>query len=392
MITKKRLSSKTSRSYQWRVTSSKKIDYSIVITEGLFNKKSNFLISDTDKKKGNLRRLIFIDSNVNAYYQKQIENYFLAKKVEFKLIPLDIKEEDKNLDNLKNILNYIDNFGIKRRSETIIAIGGGVLTDIVGFAASIYRRGVPFIKVATTLLCIVDACVGVKTSINHFSKRNRLGTYFSPEKSFIDLSLLKTLPLEEISASLGEIIKIAVIKNKKLFENIFNSSEKLLDTKFYNSKIGNLIIAESIESMIEELHNNLEEINLKRSVDFGHTFSPVIEMRSLENNKVKSLKHGEAVCLDVLLTCCISYNRSYLKITELKKIFELANAVKIPLDHEFIKNSDYLLESLLDATKHRNGSQNVPIPTKIGNYKFLNDITENDIKKAIKVYNSIIND
>ena len=245
---------------------------------------------------------------------------------------------------------------------------------------------------ATTLLCIVDACVGVKTSINHFSRRNRLGTYFAPEKSFIDLSFLKTLPIDEISASIGEIIKIGVIKNKKLFKNLLNFSKKILNKNFYKTKNGNLIISESIESMIEELHDNLDETNLKRSVDFGHTFSPVIEMRSLENDKVKSLKHGEAVCLDVLLSSCISHNRNYLKIEELKKIFKLAKVVNMPLDHSFIVNSDYLLESLLDATKHRNGSQNVPIPTEIGKHIFLNDIKDNDIKIAIKLYISMIND
>jgi len=391
MITKKKLNFKTFQSFQWKISSKKNIDYSIIITKNLFDKKNN-LLKDKKKNLSGGRRLIFIDTNVNIYYQKKIENYFLSKNVEFKIIPLNIKEEDKNLNQLEKILNYIDNFGIKRRSETIIAIGGGVLTDIVGFAASIYRRGVPYIKIATTLLCIVDACVGVKTSINHFSRRNRLGTYFAPEKSFIDLSFLRTLPTEEISASIGEIIKIAVIKNKKLFNHIFVSSKKLLKPNFYKTKIGNLIISQSIESMIEELHNNLDESNLKRSVDFGHTFSPVIEMRSLENNKEKSLKHGESVCLDVLLSSCISYNRNYLKMNELKKIFYLAKSVNMPVNHSFILNSDYLLESLLDATKHRNGSQNVPIPVKIGKYKFLNDINENDIKKAIRLYISILND
>ena len=391
MITKKKLNSKTFPSLQWQITNTKKIDYSIVITKNLFNKNNNLLENKKKTILNNSRRLIFIDSNVNAYYQKKIEDYFLSKKVEYKIVPLDIKEEDKNLNNLEKILNYIDNYGIKRRSETIIAIGGGVLTDIVGFAASIYRRGVPYIKVATTLLCIVDACVGVKTSINHFSRRNRLGTYFAPEKSFIDLSFLKTLPVDEISASIGEIIKIAIIKKKKLFKIIHRDSEKLLDANYYKSKNGKLVISESIESMIEELHNNLDELNLKRSVDFGHTFSPVIEMRSLENNKVKSLKHGEAVCLDVLLSSCISFNRKYLKMTELKKIFTLAKSVKMPMTHNFILNADFLLESLLDATKHRNGSQNVPIPIKIGQYKFLNDINENDINNAIRLYKSILN-
>mgnify|MGYP006104176577 CR=1 FL=1 len=392
MILKTKLNSSSIKSLQWKVSSNQKIEYSIVITKNLFDKKNNLLAMSKKKNKKKKRRLIFIDSNVNNLYQKKIEKYFLSKKISHQIIPLDIKEEDKNLYNLEKILNYIDNFGLERRSEPIIAIGGGVLTDIVGFAASIYRRGVPYIKVATTLLCIVDACVGVKTSINHFSRRNRLGTYFAPETSYVDLSLLKTVPKDEISASLGEIIKIAVIKNKKLFTNIFDSSHNLLKAKFYNTKLGEAIVAQSIESMIEELHKNLDETNLKRSVDFGHTFSPVIEMRSLEDNNVRSLKHGEAVCLDVLLSSCISHNRGYLEITELKKIFTISKLIKMPLVHTFILNPDYLIESLLDATKHRDGSQNFPIPISIGSHKFLNDIKEVDIKKAIKLYVSFLND
>ena len=91
------------------------------------------------------------------------------------------------------------------------------------------------------------------------------------------------------------------------------------------------------------------------------------------------------------LSSCISFNRKYLKMMNLKKIFTLAKSVKMPMTHNFILNADFLLESLLDATKHRNGSQNVPIPIKIGQYKFLNDINENDINNAIRLYKSILN-
>jgi 3-dehydroquinate synthase len=115
-------------------------------------------------------------------------------------------------------------------------------------------------------------------------------------------------------------------------------------------------------------------------------------MRSLDDQSVQSLKHGEAVCLDVLLSSCISFQKGYLKKNELVKIFSLAKSVKMPLNHSFITNVDYLLESLLDATKHRNGSQNFPIPTKIGSYKFLNDIKIEDIRKAIKIYQGNTND
>ncbi len=375
----------------WDIKSSKVEKYSVIICDKLFD-TSNNLLAENQNLKIKSRRLIFIDNNFSTHFYKKVDNYFFNKKFDYKIVPLDIKEEDKNLESLNKILKFIDNFGIERRSEPIIVIGGGVLTDIVGFAASIYRRGIPYIKIATTLLCAIDSCVGVKTSINHFSRRNRLGTYFGPEKSYVDLSLLQTLPEEEIAASIGEIIKIATIKNKNLFNKVFLSSKNLLKPSFYKSKIGKEIIELSIHSMLEELHNNLEEKNLKRSVDFGHTFSPVIEMRSLDDQSVQSLKHGEAVCLDVLLSSCISFQKGYLKKNELVKIFSLAKSVKMPLNHSFITNVDYLLESLLDATKHRNGSQNFPIPTKIGSYKFLNDIKIEDIRKAIKIYQGNTND
>ena len=96
--------------------------------------------------------------------------------------------------------------------------GGGVLTDVVSFACSIYRRVVPYIKIPTTLLGIVDASIGIKTSINHFSRRNRIGSYSFPTAIIIDPSLMSTLPLSEISNGLAEIIKLAIIKDSKLFE------------------------------------------------------------------------------------------------------------------------------------------------------------------------------
>ena len=130
MISKKKLNFSFAKSLQWKVSSNKKIEYSIVITKNLFDKKNNLLaISQKDNLK-NKRRLIFVDSNVNIHYQKKIEKYFLSKKILYQIIPLDIKEEDKNLENLEKILNYIDNFGLERRSEPIIAIGGGVLTEV----------------------------------------------------------------------------------------------------------------------------------------------------------------------------------------------------------------------------------------------------------------------
>ena len=115
---------------------------------------------------------------------------------------------------------------MNKKRRTILILGGGVLTDVVSFACSIYRRGVPYIKIPTTLLGIVDASIGIKTSINHFSRRNRIGSYSFPTAIIIDPSLMSTLPLSEISNGLAEIIKLAIIKDSKLFEILENNQKK----------------------------------------------------------------------------------------------------------------------------------------------------------------------
>ena len=382
---------KNATSYKWLVESKKKFNFEIVLSNDIFNKK-NFELVDNAKnnKSGDLpRRLVFVDKNFYNYYHSKISKYF-STKANAKIIVIDISEETKNLENLNLILQYMDNFGVTRRSEPVIVMGGGVLTDVVGFACSIYRRGVPHIKLATTLLCAIDACVGAKTSVNHFGRRNRIGTYFPPIKSIIDLNLLQTLPIEELSSSLGEIIKIAVIKNKYLFELIYKNRNKITNANLYKTKDGIKIIKESITSMLEELHENLEETYLKRCVDFGHTFSPVIEMRSLDQNNIVALKHGEAVCLDVILSSCIAYNRGFLDMNELNKIFLISKKSKIPINHEYILNLDYLLESFNDAIKHRDGNQNLPLPKNLGNYVFINDLKIDEIRKSIKTYEKML--
>ena len=148
---------------EWNVTGQKEVSYSVQIITNIFNVNNKSLIKNysTDFKKV-IRRIIFVDGNFYNLYSKTILNYFEKNKISHKIIPLPIEESTKNIDYLNVILKHVDDFGLSRRDEPIIVIGGGVLTDIVGFAASIYRRGVPYIKVATTLLCAIDSCVGIK--------------------------------------------------------------------------------------------------------------------------------------------------------------------------------------------------------------------------------------
>ncbi|MBT7848930.1 sedoheptulose 7-phosphate cyclase, partial [Candidatus Woesearchaeota archaeon] len=257
-----------------------------------------------------------------------------------------------------------------RRGEPIIAIGGGVVLDIVGQAASMFRRGVPYIRIPTTLLGIVDVSVAAKTGINFLERRNRIGSYYPPIAVYLDKIFIKTQNSLEISSGMGEILKMAIVKDNKLFELLETYGEELLETKFQH-EISDEVIERSIIGMIEELEINLWEKNLKRLVDFGHSFSPIIEMRSI--NTENPLTHGQAVTLDVLYSCLISKSRGMLSSEEVKRIFATTKRLKLPLYHPLFGNSILLKESLSDTMKHRNGKQNLPIPVRIGKSIFIND-------------------
>jgi 3-dehydroquinate synthase len=293
---------------------------------------------------------------------------------------INTDEESKTWEDADHILEFFEDEGVLRR-EPIIAIGGGVLLDIVGFACSIYRRGIPYIKIPTTLLAIVDASVGSKVAVNHFGRRNRLGAYYPPIATLIDKKFIKTQSEREIINGIAEIFKLAVIKSPELFALLEENAELLIEEKFQHGAVPVRVINLAITDMIAELGPNLWERKLDRCVDFGHTFSPVIEMEN-----VPELLHGEAVALDCLYSSCISSLRGHISAYTLNRIFDLAKRLKLKTYHEDFTDMRLLQKSLADATKHRNGNQFVPLPISVGNYTIVNDITEKEMKYAIDLF------
>ena len=358
------------------------VNFKIEICKDILNPDNDSLISLGYSQ----RRLVFVDSNVFNIYGDKIYGYFNANYIDAKIIPIDISEEKKDLETLMFMLNSIENFGLLRRSEPIIAIGGGVLLDMIGFASNIFRRGVPYIKVPTTLLSVVDASVGVKTSINHFGMRNRLGSYYAPLAVFIDKSFLKSLPYYEIHSAMGEIVKMAVIKDYRLFELLEDNIQNIIRQKFLVGEVSDEIIFKSIKGMVQELEPNLWERNLRRIVDFGHSFSPLPEMNSLEDENVDSLTHGQAVTLDVIFSSCLSYFRNHISKNDLQRIIKVCSDCNLPIYHPYFENELLLWNAILDTTKHRDGNQNLPIPIEIGKSTFINDLSLEDVKKTIKIY------
>lgn len=361
---------------EWTLQTQLPVQFSLHAADHLFDTGHPAFLEPAPER-GKLRRLVVVDEQVFSLHGERIEQFFLRRGVDYRILPLVATESEKDIDTLMVILNAMENFHLLRQSEPVIAIGGGVLLDIVGFAASVYRRGVPYIKVPTTLLSLVDVSIGVKTGINHFGNRNRLGTYHPPRSVFLDRSFLRTLEPRAFSNGLAEILKMGLLKDTRLFELLEEHGRALIERKFQVDQVAPEVIDRAIQTMAEELEPNLWEKVLQRSVDFGHSFSPIIEMRVLPQ-----LTHGEAVTLDMLISCLISSGRGVLPEADLDRIFRATELLQLPTYHEMFGEAEALWESLADTVIHRNGAQNLPMISRIGSYTFFNDVTFEEVARA----------
>lgn len=351
------------------------IEYEVINTTNLFHPQNWALLSAG--RIEDARRFVVVDSNVEKHYSAAIREYFAYHNVQVKIVTFPGGEENKTVDHYLSIARELDAFPIHRRDEPIIAIGGGVLTDVVGFVASSYRRSVPHIKVPTTLMGYVDASIGIKTGINFNGNKNRLGAFHPPQIVLLDKAFLKTLPRRHILNGVCEIIKLAVIKDANLFHLLEVYGAQSVDAHFQDEQ-GDIILDRAIAGMLEELEPNLFEEDLARKVDFGHTFS-----YGLETRHESHLFHGEAVLLDILVSTLIARARNLLSEEETSRIFRLTDALGFKLDASIL-DPRLLWHSLKERTYHRNGLQRVPMPRGIGGCVFLNDINADEIESAVK--------
>jgi 3-dehydroquinate synthetase len=328
------------------------------------------------------KTIVFIDPIVHSLHAAKFDEIEkLNDRVQ--IVPTKVNETSKNLESLISVLERFENLSIGRRDDFIYAVGGGALLDLVSLAANLYRRGVPVIKVPTTLLGCVDASIGIKTGINFLNRRNRLGSYYLNYTVLLDTNLLTSIDSNLIREGLGEIFKIAIIKSVKLFELLESNKAELFNSEFYNSIEGQKIIGLSIQLMLEELHNNPTETNLKRCVDFGHSFSPLVEMYSIEKDGVEAIPHGIAVGNDSVITSIISRNRGKLSNDDLKRIIDLAEHIDFRKNHYLHQAVEVMWSSFADMTKHRGGNQNLPIPTGIGEFDFIQDLEYSELEAAV---------
>lgn len=366
---------------KWTVAAAREVRYDVVLVDTLFDPDNHLLLNfGVPRRVGAARQSVVIDANVDRIHGCCIRSYFNHHNVTCDLLALPLSENRKTMQSVSVIVQALDKFGIGR-NEPIIAIGGGVLLDVVGVASSLYRRGIPYIRVPTTLVALVDAGVGVKSGVNHDQHKNRLGAYHPPVAALLDRSFLATLDRRHIVNGLSEILKVALVKDLTLFELLVEHGPLLADERFQrcHDDAGSEVLERAIFGMLEELNGNLWEDTFERIVDYGHSISPTIEMMALPE-----LLHGEAVAIDMALFVILSYRRGLLGEADRDRIIGLMCRLGLPIFHPLLESSSVLCDALADTVRQRGGMQRLPMLTGIGSTCVANDVSESELVQAAK--------
>ncbi len=310
---------------------------------------------------------IITNPKVSGLHINYLTNHLNTK--ELHIITLPDGEEYKNFDSINYALDRLFDAKFDRNS-TLIAFGGGVIGDMTGFIASIFLRGVKFIQIPTTLLSMVDSSVGGKTGINNKYGKNLIGTFYQPEAVYIDTYFLKTLEKREFAAGMAEIIKMAVMFDKKFFEDIKNNRLTLEE-----------MIKRAVELKAEVVNQDEKEKGIRSVLNYGHTFGHVIE--NLTN--YKTYLHGEAVAIGMVMANELSKKLGYLSEEESKEIKKLLEKYNLPTTFK-IKDIDEFYNHFFLDKKTMNNEIKFIIPEKIGKYKIVKNIDEKIIKNVLKEF------
>uniref|UniRef100_A0A7S4NEJ8 3-dehydroquinate synthase domain-containing protein n=1 Tax=Odontella aurita TaxID=265563 RepID=A0A7S4NEJ8_9STRA len=376
----------------WRNVFNLPISYDVnMVPHGTILDPSNMqlLHATGPKVEGYNRRFAVIDDQVDRIYGERIRAYFVALGIELTAVVINGGEADKRPDAVDKLLDDLCAYKLRRR-EPFLAIGGGVLLDIAGMAACLYRRGVPFVRVPTTLLAIVDASVGVKNGVDYCcgitdeTYKNRVGSFYAPSSCLLDASFISTQDARNISNGFGEIMKLALVRSTDLFELLECHGAALVESRFGPNPstpegVSDRIIDLSIQIMLEELGPNLWETKLDRCVDYGHTFSKLLEMVPGAD-----IMHGEAVNVDGFFCVVLSHLRGYIAMDTVNRVFAAMKSLALLTDSSDLK-SDLAWQSCKDAVEHRHGEQRIPLITEIGESICVSDITPEELDRAIEM-------
>ncbi|ELS49746.1 3-dehydroquinate synthase family protein [Microcystis aeruginosa FACHB-905 = DIANCHI905] len=335
------------------------------------------------------RCLMVIDQTVYGLYRQQIDQYFAHYQIDLTVFQVSIKEPEKTLRTFEKIVDAFADFGLVRK-EPVLVVGGGLTTDVAGFACSAYRRKTNYIRVPTSLIGLIDASVAIKVAVNHGKLKNRLGAYHASQKVILDFSFLGTLPIDQIRNGMAELIKIAVVGNQEIFELLEEHGAALLHSRFGYlngtpelQAVGHRLTYKAIQAMLELEVPNLHELDLDRVIAYGHTWSPTLEL-----TPEPPMLHGHSVNIDMAFTATIAQLRGYISVEDRNRILGLMSRLGLAIDSPYL-TPELLWKATEAITRTRDGLQRAAAPRPIGQCVFMNDLTRSELDKALAVHRAI---
>tara|TARA_B100001063_G_scaffold201030_1_gene194307 strand:- start:723 stop:1829 length:1107 start_codon:yes stop_codon:yes gene_type:complete len=354
-------------------TSSEK--YPVIIGSNLINKFQKIL------KKNSIdfdRCLIVVDNNIGKKRINIIKNQFKNKKIYIHLFKSsEINKNQKNVDLILKIL-LSKNFS---RQDCLISLGGGITGDVSGFAASIFKRGLQFVNVPTTLLSQVDSSIGGKTGINTKHGKNLIGNFYQPKLVLSDTNFLSTLPKREIICGYGEILKHSLIANKSFYDFLNKNISKILDLKtpliekaiFESCKIKKLIV-----------EKDEKETRFRKILNFGHTFGHGFEAAL---GYSKRLNHGEAIILGIQMSLKFSKKIKIIQLNDFLSIIKHLKNKRLPykISNYFLtKDVNKIISFMSKDKKNKSSKINLILLKKIGSTIIDKEYTKRNLKSFLR--------
>ena len=352
--------------------------YSILIGNKLVSKISKIMNDNFIKFE---KCLLIVDKNVPQKMVSEIKKSLKNKKIF--IYTINANEKNKSQKTISIILDILLNKNFSRE-DCLIAVGGGITGDVGGFAASVFKRGLQFVNIPTTLLSQVDSSIGGKTGINTNHGKNLIGSFYQPNLVVSDINFLRTLDKREIICGYGEILKHSIISNKKFFLFLNKNYFKILNLK---SPFIEKAIFESCKIKKSVVEKDEKESNLRKILNFGHTFAHAFEATLGYSQK---LNHGEAVILGIKTALRFSYKYKILDIKDYKILKEHIEKPNLPSDikkYFSLKDVKKILKFMLIDKKNDTDKINLVLLKRIGhpiiNQKYNKKGLESFLKKEL---------
>lgn len=322
-----------------------------------------------------------IDSLYLEKYEKLLNMNEDGKDIKIDTLVLPDGEEKKTMDVLGLILDKALELGLDRK-VTFIALGGGVIGDMVGFASAIYQRGVNFIQIPTTVMAMVDSSVGGKTGVNHPLGKNMVGAFHQPQCVFIDIDTLNTLPDRELQSGISEIIKYGLIRDTKFFEWQEENMKGMLDR---DTETFRYAIKRSCENKAEVVKEDELEAGVRATLNLGHTFGHAIE----NGSGYGTYLHGEAVGIGIAMAATMSAKMKWIEPEMLQRIYDILHAANLPteLPPDSPMSTETFLKLMSVDKKVANGQLRlILLKGALGNCVFTGEFDEDAMRETIEEF------